>query len=300
MNQKTETFLEYKQLLFSVAYNMLGDVAAAEDIVQDTYLKWLEVVADDIRHTKAYLVKTVTNRCINYLDSARLKRESYVGTWLPEPLINYDLNKPYAKVEAYHALSIGILVLLERLTPQERAIFLLKEVFAYDYYELAEIFEKTEDNCRQIFKRAKANLGKDAKRFKVDVKMHEKMLHNFLSAVAEGDMESLIVLLKEDIVLLGDGGGSAIHVKGQRLTAPPKPIYGRENVIRLLLTSLGKIRELADFRTAIIIANGLPSTISWSGDSPLAVISFEPEGDQIRNIYIQTNPDKLKRFKLNS
>jgi RNA polymerase sigma-70 factor (ECF subfamily) len=300
MNQKTETFLEYKQLLFSVAYNMLGDVAAAEDIVQDTYLKWLEVVADDIRHTKAYLVKTVTNRCINYLDSARLKRESYVGTWLPEPLINYDLNKPYAKVEAYHALSIGILVLLERLTPQERAIFLLKEVFAYDYYELAEIFEKTEDNCRQIFKRAKANLGKDAKRFKVDVKMHEKMLHNFLSAVAEGDMESLIVLLKEDIVLLGDGGGSAIHVKGQRLTAPPKPIYGRENVIRLLLTSLGKIRELADFRTEIIIANGLPSTISWSGDSPLAVISFEPEGDQIRNIYIQTNPDKLKRFKLNS
>jgi len=300
MNQKTETFLEYKQLLFSVAYNMLGDVAAAEDIVQDTYLKWLEVVADDIRHTKAYLVKTITNRCINYLDSARLKRESYVGTWLPEPLINYDLNKPYAKVEAYHALSIGILVLLERLTPQERAIFLLKEVFAYDYYELAEIFEKTEDNCRQIFKRAKANLGKDAKRFKVDVKMHEKMLHNFLSAVAEGDMESLIVLLKEDIVLLGDGGGSAIHVKGQRLTAPPKPIYGRENVIRLLLTSLGKIRELADFRTAIIIANGLPSTISWSGDSPLAVISFEPEGDQIRNIYIQTNPDKLKRFKLNS
>jgi len=300
MNQKTETFLEYKQLLFSVAYNMLGDVAAAEDIVQDTYLKWLEVVAYDIRHTKAYLVKTVTNRCINYLDSARLKRESYVGTWLPEPLINYDLNKPYAKVEAYHALSIGILVLLERLTPQERAIFLLKEVFAYDYYELAEIFEKTEDNCRQIFKRAKANLGKDAKRFKVDVKMHEKMLHNFLSAVAEGDMESLIVLLKEDIVLLGDGGGSAIHVKGQRLTAPPKPIYGRENVIRLLLTSLGKIRELADFRTAIIIANGLPSTISWSGDSPLAVISFEPEGDQIRNIYIQTNPDKLKRFKLNS
>jgi RNA polymerase sigma-70 factor (ECF subfamily) len=300
MNQKTETFLEYKQLLFSVAYNMLGDVAAAEDIVQDTYLKWLEVVADDIRHTKAYLVKTVTNRCINYLGSARLKRESYVGTWLPEPLINYDLNKPYAKVEAYHALSIGILVLLERLTPQERAIFLLKEVFAYDYYELAEIFEKTEDNCRQIFKRAKANLGKDAKRFKVDVKMHEKMLHNFLSAVAEGDMESLIVLLKEDIVLLGDGGGSAIHVKGQRLTAPPKPIYGRENVIRLLLTSLGKIRELADFRTEIIIANGLPSTISWSGDSPLAVISFEPEGDQIRNIYIQTNPDKLKRFKLNS
>ncbi|HEY4653768.1 MAG TPA: RNA polymerase sigma factor SigJ [Cyclobacteriaceae bacterium] len=300
MNQKTETFLEYKQLLFSVAYNMLGDVAAAEDIVQDTYLKWLEVVADDIRHTKAYLVKTVTNRCINYLDSTRVKRESYVGTWLPEPLINYDLNKPYAKVEAYHALSIGILVLLERLTPQERAIFLLKEVFAYDYYELAEIFEKTEDNCRQIFKRAKANLGKDARRFKVDVKMHEKMLHNFLSAVAEGDMESLIVLLKEDIVLLGDGGGSAIHVKGQRLTAPPKPIYGRENVIRLLLTSLGKIRELADFRTEIIIANGLPSTISWSGDSPLAVISFEPEGDQIRNIYIQTNPDKLKRFKLNS
>lgn len=299
MDHKTETFLEYKALLFSVAYNMLGNVEAAEDIVQDTFLKWMQIETDDVRHTKAYLVKMVTNKCINYLDSARLKREEYVGVWLPEPLLNYDLNKPYAKVESYHALSIGILVLLEKLTPQERAIFLLKEVFAYDYYELAEMFDKTEDNCRQIFKRAKENLGKDVRRFEVDVKVHEKILNTFLSVISEGNMEHLIDLLKEDIVFFGDGGGSSIAVKGQRLTATLKPIYGRENVCRLLMSVFPKLHHLPDFRREIIIVNGLPSVISYSDDSPIAVVSIEPEGDQIKHIYIQTNPEKLKRFKKN-
>src|SRR6187455_1825387 len=235
MDERGETFLEYKALLFSVAYNMLGEVAAAEDIVQDTFLKWMEMEKQDVRHIKAYLVKTVTNKCINYLDSARIKREKYVGLWLPEPLVNYDLNKPFARVESYHALSIGILVLLEKLTPQERAIFLLKEVFAYDYFELSEVFDKSEENCRQIMKRARENLGKDAKRFEVDVKLHEKMLNKFLSAVSEGSLEHFIDLLKEDIILYADGGGSTIQVKGQRLTAFPKPIYGKDLVCRLLL-----------------------------------------------------------------
>lgn len=300
MDHKTETFLEYKALLFSVAYNMLGNVAAAEDIVQDTFLKWMEIDTSEVRHTKAYLVKTVTNKCINYLDSARLKREEYVGLWLPEPLLNYDLNKPYAKVESYHALSIGILVLLEKLTPQERAVFLLKEVFSYDYYELAEMFDKTEDNCRQIFRRAKENLGKDARRFEVDLKVHEKMLNKFLSAVSEGKMEHLIELLKEDIVLFADGGGSTIQVKGQRLTAALKPIYGRENVNRLLLSTLPKLMQLPDFSAEISIVNGLPSIISYLGDSTVSVVSIEPDGDQIKHIYVQTNPDKLKRFGKNS
>ena len=299
MDPKTETFLEYKALLFSVAYNMLGNVAAAEDIVQDTFLKWMEMDTCDVRYTKAYLVKTVTNKCINYLDSARLKREEYVGMWLPEPLLNYDLNKPYAKVESYHALSIGILVLLEKLTPQERAIFLLKEVFAYDYYELAGMFDKTEDNCRQIFKRAKENLGKDARRFEVDVKLHEKMLNNFLSAVSEGNMEHLIDLLKEDIVLLADGGGSTFPVKSQRLTAPLKPVYGMENVSRFLISGFPKMLHLPGLSMEIIIVNGLPSVVTYSGDSPVSIISIEPHEDRIRNVYLQTNPDKLKRFKKN-
>jgi RNA polymerase sigma-70 factor, ECF subfamily len=296
MGGRGETFLEYKALLFSVAYNMLGEVAAAEDIVQDTFLRWMEMEKQDVRHIKAYLVKTVTNKCINYLDSARVRREEYVGLWLPEPLLNYDLNKPFAKVESYHALSIGILVLLEKLTPQERAIFLLKEVFAYDYFELSEVFDKSEENCRQIMKRARDNLGKDAKRFEVDVKLHEKMLNKFLSAVSEGSLEHFIDLLKEDIILYADGGGSTIQVKGQRLTAFPKPIYGKDHVGRSVIASMAKVKHLPDLRQEIIIVNGLPSILSYSADKPIAIVSIESDGERIMNIYIQTNPDKLRRF----
>ena len=296
MDEWGETFLEYKALLFSVAYNMLGEVAAAEDIVQDTFLKWMEMEKQDVRHIKAYLVKTVTNKCINYLDSARIKREKYVGLWLPEPLVNYDLNKPFAKVESYHALSIGILVLLEKLTPQERAIFLLKEVFAYDYFELSEVFDKSEENCRQIMKRARENLGNDAKRFEVDVKLHEKMLNKFLSAVSEGSLEHFIDLLKEDIILYADGGGSTIQVKGQRLTAFPKPIYGKDHVGRSVIASMAKVKQLPDLSQEIIIVNGLPSILSYSAGKPIAVVSIESDGEKIMHIYIQTNPDKLRRF----
>lgn len=299
MDPKTETFLEYKSLLFSMAYNMLGHVEVAEDIVQDTFLKWMEIQADEVKHTKAYLVKMVTNKCINYLHSTRLNREEYMGVWLPEPLLNYDLNKPHAKIESYHALSIGLLVLLEKLTPQERAIFLLKEVFAYDYSELAEIFDKTEDNCRQIFRRAKQHLGKDARRFEVDVKVHEKMLNNFLLAVSEGNVEDLVQLLKEDIMLYADGGGKSVAVKGQRLTAAPKPIHGRKNVCRLLMSVVPKLYHIPDYSQEIIMANGWPSIISYSGASPVGLVSIEHDGDHIRNIYVQTNPDKLKRFKKN-
>ena len=296
MDERGETFLEYKALLFSVAYNMLGEVAAAEDIVQDTFLKWMEMEKQDVRHIKAYLVKTVTNKCINYLDSARIKREKYVGLWLPEPLVNYDLNKPFAKVESYHALSIGILVLLEKLTPQERAIFLLKEVFAYDYFELSEVFDKSEENCRQIMKRARENLGKDAKRFEVDLKLHEKMLNKFLSAVSEGSLEHFIDLLKEDIILYADGGGSTIQVKGQRLTAFPKPIYGKDHVGRSVIASMAKVKQLPDLGQEIIIVNGLPSILSYSAGKPIAIVSIESDGEKIKHIYIQTNPDKLRRF----
>lgn len=297
MNNKTETFLEYKALLFSIAYNMLGGIDAAEDIVQDTYVKWMETDAGNVRHTKSFLVKIVTNQCINYLGSARVQREEYIGVWLPEPLRNYEPDRTQVRIESYHALSIGMLVLMEKLTPQERAVFLLREIFAYDYYELAEIFDKTTDSCRQLLKRAKDNLGKDARRFQVDLREHEKMLQNFLLAVAEGDLDGLIGLLKEDIQLFADGGGKAFVVNNQRLTAFTKPINGRKNVSKALLTAFPKFRDsVRDFRQEITVANGMPSVISYSGDKPLGMVLIEMDGGQIRNIYLQTNPDKLKHL----
>jgi len=297
MNNKTETFLEYKALLFSIGYNMLGSIDAAEDIVQDTYLKWMETDANNVRSTKAFLVRIVTNECINFLNSARVKREEYIGVWLPEPLRNYEPDRAQARIESYHALSIGMLVLMEKLTPLERAIFLLKEIFSYDYYELAEIFDKTTDSCRQLLKRAKDNLGKDAKRFEVDLRVHEKMLQNFLLAVSEGDLDGLIGMLKEDIQLFADGGGKAFIVNNQRLTAFIKPITGRKNVTKVLLTTFPKFRDsVVDFQQEITFANGLPSVISYAAGKPLGVVSIETDGGQIRNIYLQTNPDKLKHL----
>jgi len=298
MNNKADIFPEYKSLLFSIAYNMIGNVDAAEDIVQDTFVKWLETNPGDVRHIKAYLVKAVTNKSINYLQSARVKHEEYTGIWLPEPLGYQESNSAYTKIESYHALSIGILVLLQKLTPNERAIFLLKEIFAYDYTELADIFDKTEDNCRQLFKRAKDSLGKDARRFEVDLKVHEKILNSFLLAISEGNLEELIQLLKDDIIFFAEGGAAAFFVNGQRLTAFAKPIYGSVNVSRLLISIIPKIEQyIPDFRREIIIVNGLPSILVYSGNDPRALVSIEPDGDRIKNIYVQTNPEKLKRFK---
>ncbi len=298
MDNKADIFLEYKALLFSIAYNMLGNIDSAEEMVQDSFLKWMEVEIASVRQQKAFLVKMITNACINHLTSARAKREKYIGIWLPEPLQNYAPDKTQTRIESYHALSIGMLVLMEKLTPQERAIFLLKEIFSYDYYELAEIFNKSTDNCRQILKRAKDHLGDDTRRFEVDLKVHEKVLNNFLQAIAEGDMEGLIDLLKQDILLMTDGGGTTLSVQGQRLSAFPRPIQGREKVTKLLLALIPKFRQsVPDFSQDITFANGMPCIITYSGSLPVSLVALETDGQKIRNIYVQTNPDKLKHFK---
>lgn len=298
MDNKTEIFLEYENLLFSIAYNMLGNIDQAEDIVQDTYLKWMTTETDNVQHTKAFLVKMTTHRCINHLNSARVQREDYIGIWLPEPLQDQEQLIGQFRIESYHALSIGMLVLMEKLTPQERAIFLLKEIFSYDYFELAEIFDKTTDNCRQIFKRAKDNLGKDTRRFEVDIKVHEKMLGNFMLAIQEGSMDDLINLLKEDILLFADGGGKTFAVQGQRLTAFKKPIEGRDNIGRLLLSVIPKFRQsVPDFNQEIIFTNGMPSIVSYSAKNPVSLVSLDSDGEHIQTIYVQTNPDKLRHLK---
>ena len=300
MNTQAESFLEYRNLLFSIAYNMLGQVETAQDIVQDAFVAWTQVDTIAVRHPKAFLVKIVTNKCINYLHSSRVNRETCIGVWLPEPLHETATENAGDRIETYHALSIGLMVLLEKLTPRERAIFLLKEIFAYDYYELAELFEITADNARQILRRAKDHLGQDGRRFQVDITVHEKILDNFLRAVMEGNMEDLIGLLKEDIVLMAEGSGKAIDVNGQRLTATARPIHGRKNVGRLVSAVTGKFfRHLPGLRWDIIVVNGLPSILSSVNGEPFGLVSIESDGHLISNIYIQTNPDKLRHFNSN-
>jgi RNA polymerase sigma-70 factor (ECF subfamily) len=290
---KTETFLEYRPFLFSVAYNMLGVVADAEDIVQDTYEKWLALDISTVQHPKSYLVKTVTNRSINHLNKIKKERENYIGQWMPEPLVSQEENSHNA-IEIFHPLSIGIMVMMEKLTPQERAVFLLKEIFSYDYDEIAEIIGKTYDNCRQIFKRASQHLKDDKKRFQVDVATHERIFKQFLQACTEGDMEGLIAILQEDIVLIADGGGASITVDGQKIGAVLHPIYGAKNVASLAINVVKKLLNTPGFKTKFVLVNNMPALASFIDNKPISLITLEVNNDAVINMFIQSNPEKLK------
>jgi len=290
-----EIFSEYHNLLFSIAYNMLGIVEDAEDMVHDTFLKWSALKNGSVKSPKAYLVKIVTNLSINYLKSAKKIRENYIGLWLPEPLMKERIIDASKSVDLYYSLSIGMMVLLEKLTPSERAVFLLKEVFSYEYPEISEIIEKEDDNCRQIFARAKKRLGGKEKRFEVDVQVHSKMLQQFLNAVNNGNMDGLIDLLRDDIELIADGGGNSFSFGNQKFSATRKPVQGPKNVSKFALGIVKKLSEsMPDMSSKIIYANGLPSLVTYSGEKAYCVMCLEITDDKISNIYVHVNPDKIK------
>ncbi len=292
---KTETFLEYKSLLFSVAYNMLGVVADAEDIVHDSFEKWLTIDTTIVQHPKAYLVKTVTNKCINHLEKIKRERKNYIGPWIPEPLIDDETHADHKRVEMFHPLSIGIMMMLEKLTAQERAVFLLKEIFSYDYDEIAEIINKTNDNCRQIFKRAQQHLKDDKKRFAIDMAMHERIFKQFLQACNEGDMDGLIALLREDIVMVTDGGGTSLSVNGRTIHALRKPLAGKENVARFVINIVQTVQQFVPgFTSKIVLVNNMPALACFTNGKPLSLITLEIRNDIITNIYVQSNKEKLK------
>jgi RNA polymerase sigma-70 factor (ECF subfamily) len=292
---KTEIFLEYKSLLFSVAYNMLGLVADAEDIVQDVYEKWLKSDTTNVQHPKSYLVKAVTNTCINHLNKLKRERKDYIGPWLPEPIIATEENSGSHAVEMFHPLSIGIMTMLEKLTPQERAVFLLKEIFAYDYDEIAEIIDKSNDNCRQIFKRAQQHLSDDKRRFQIDMRMHERIFKQFLQACNEGDLEGLISLLQEDIVMVTDGGGTSLKVNGRTIHALRKPLYGKETVAKFVITIIQNVQKnVPGFSTKIMLVNNMPSLACFTNNKPLSLITLEIRNDVITNIFVHSSKEKLK------
>ncbi|MFL5788103.1 MAG: sigma-70 family RNA polymerase sigma factor, partial [Flavisolibacter sp.] len=240
---KSQLFLEYQSLLYSIGYNMLGMIEDSKDLVQETYINWMETSTLTIENPKAYLTKIMTNKCINHLNKLKQSREKYIGPWLPEPLVQPAEINPFQSLELFHSLSIGLMVILEKLTSQERAVFLLKEIFSFDYSEISQILDKSEDNCRQIYSRAKKHLGSDRKRFEVDIQMHERVLHSFLNACKHGDLDGLISLLKEDVLLMADGGGQSFELGGRKFSAALNPIYGVNNVARFLMGVVTKLNE---------------------------------------------------------
>src|SRR4051794_22494472 len=196
---KLATFDQYRGLLFSIAYRMLGSVSDAEDMLQETYLRWQTSFDNEIRSPRSYLVTILSRLCINYLQSARVQREEYVGAWLPEPIVT-DGSSPLNLIKIDESLSMAFLIILERLTAIERAVFLLKEIFEYEYREIAKILGHSEANCRQILKRAKEHVAAMQPRFRAAQPDRDALLESFLKATETGEMKDLVKLLTEDVV----------------------------------------------------------------------------------------------------
>jgi len=278
------TFDQYRSLLFSIAYRMLGSVADAEDMLQETFIRWQQTADDTIRSPRAFLVTIISRLCINQLQSARVKREEYVGQWLPEPIVTDPNSDPLRILKIDESLSMAFLVLLERLTPIERAVFLLREVFEYEYAEIAAFLDQSETNCRQILRRARQHVSAMRPRFKTSERKKKDLLERFLKATASGDMEGLVALLSSDVVLHSDGGGKAVAV--------PNVIHGVNNVARGALGGLQKLvpKNLVN-RLAQI--NGEPGIVSYLNGKPYSVVTLDTSEEKIRAIYVLTNPEKL-------
>jgi RNA polymerase sigma-70 factor (ECF subfamily) len=283
--QMKDYYLEYKGLLFKLAYQLTGSVSDAEDAVQDVFLKIYDVPAEKLASPKAYLCKMVANRCRDLLKSARRKRESYYGEWLPEPYLTPEEDAMDAVIRD-DLLSYGMIVLLEKLTPAERAVFVLREALGFDYDEIAELVDKSEVNCRKLISRAKKKMGISAEQPVHAEPSAEEWVQGFMKALRQGDANELLTMLSQDVVLVSDGGGKA--------TASLEPIATREPVAAFLLGPVRRASMVDDIpMIQVARLNGQPGIVIRSGEGIHTVIMLNREGESVRNLYIVRNPDKL-------
>jgi RNA polymerase sigma-70 factor (ECF subfamily) len=284
MTARTEDFERHRSLLFSIAYRMLGSVTDAEDIVQEAYLRWQEAPETEVRSPKSYLSAVVTRLSIDRLRSARARREEYVGPWLPEPLVSERAEDAGGTTGLDESLSMAFMVLLESLNPVERAVFLLREVFDYDYEEISRIVGKSEDNCRQIAHRARQSVAARRPRFERSPEQEERLTERFVEACVSGNMEGLLGLLSEDVTLWSDGGG--------KVAAAPYPIHGPESVARFLL---GVLRTVPPgFFARPTQVNGEPGVVGYVDGHPTSVVALDIADGRLRGVRIVVNPEKLR------
>ena len=293
---RVESFETYRNYLFSIAYRMLGSAMDAEDIVQETYLRYQTAQPVTIHSLKAYLSTILVRLCMDQLQLARRKREEYVGPWLPEPILtemtvplaNAGEGDPAERVDREESISMAFLVLLEQLQPFERAVFLLREVFEYSFAEIAAMLDKSEAACRRSFSRAKQHLRAHRPRFPASTDTHQRLLNGYLQAVETGEMNPLMSLLSEQVTLWADGGGK---IKQAAL----RPIHGRDAVARF---SLGTRRFWPEnSRIEFGEVNGQTALIVRTGDRVFAVLAVEVVAEQIQTIYVIANPEKLAQIE---
>jgi RNA polymerase sigma-70 factor (ECF subfamily) len=271
--------------LFAIAYGMLGITAEAEDVVQQAFARWHQADRSGVRSPAAFLARMVTRLAIDRLRSAERRRVEYVGPWLPEPLVS-ELD-PAEVVSEGEQLSLALLATLERLNPVERAVFLLRDVFDFDYSEIADIVGKTGANCRQIARRARTRVGERARRYRATREEEDELLRAFVAAAESGELERLTGLLARDAILWADGGG--------RVKAALQPLYGAERIARFLIAIAGK--EPPGVRTLPVRVNGDPGLRTDTASGPRGVVAFELAEGLIVGIRILVNPDKLRHLE---
>ncbi|MER6948711.1 RNA polymerase sigma-70 factor [Nonomuraea sp. NPDC000554] len=276
-------FEEHRQRLFGLAYRLLGSAAEAEDVVQDAYLRWRDASPDN---PAAWLARVVTNLCLNRLTSARVTRESYVGPWLPEPVQSARLG-PLETAEQRDSVSIALLVLLERLTPAERAVFVLREAFAYDYREIAEVLDLSEAHCRQLRGRARRRLGEPRRFDRPSPEHWREVVERFLKAASDGDLESLERLLTRDVAAWADGGGKVVAAR--------RPIEGPARLATWAAGTLAKFG--VGYEYSFEEYNGRPAIVGRLDGRIAAVVAIDLDGDLISRIWAVLNPAKLSHLR---
>lgn len=291
----TDTFETQRPTLFGLAYRMLGSASEAEDVVQDAYLRYTAAPRDAVKSPKAFLRTIVTRLCLDQLKAARTTREHYLGPWLPEPLLTVpEDSDPQQAAEQHESITLAFLVLLETLTPQERAVFLLREVFGYEYAEIAELLHLSAANSRQVFHRAKAQIAAHRPRFEPSPARHRQIVERFLDATQQGNLESLTQLLADEVTVWADSGGN--------VPAPRKPVHGRAAVAKLMVWFVERTTQffhipLDHLRAVIAPVNGEPAVLIWMEEQLDSVLVFSIVDAQITGIRIIRNPEKLDYIK---
>jgi RNA polymerase sigma-70 factor, ECF subfamily len=284
-----DVFEANRELLFAVAYRMLGTVADAEDAVQDTWLRWSATPRADVGQPRAYLATTVTHVALNKLRSARARREAYVGSWLPEPLLTSTGPDAADRAELAESVSLAMLVVLESLTPEERAVFVLHEVFGFPHAEIGAAIGRSDAAVRQLMHRAREHVQARRPRFEIDRGQQREATERFLAAAAGGDIDELMLVLAPDVTLISDGGGKA--------KAPLRPITGAAKVARFLLAIVGRPDmgiDPADMTVEVVEINGGPGVLVMAGSHPVSAVTTAVVDGRITAIQIVANPDKLR------
>jgi len=277
-----EVFAEQRPMLFGIAYRMLGSVADAEDILQDAWLKWSSVDVDSLEQPRAYLARTVTNLSINRLRSASAQRESYAGPWLPEPLVTEDAG---SQAEQSEALSLAMLVVLEALSPLERAVFILNDVFGFSLAEIARLLDRSEPGVRQIAHRARSHVQARRPRYSAPAEVRRRVTEQFMATCLGGDLNQMMELLAPEVTAWTDGGG--------KIRAALRPLYGADHVARWILGVVLR-HPLPDPAIHPVLVNGEPGLLVTSAGAPDYVAALDLDHDnRIAAIRLIRNPDKL-------